>query len=124
MAFSRADVRLETDMKATALMFYDENGVVMPELKDVPITIFDLSATGMSVKCKRELKKGDSFYLELELGTKKVKLIPIIVRSELVAGEYIYGCRFDRADEAETAAIRQYIFDEQIKIRRRMKNGR
>lgn len=123
MAFSRADVRLDTDIKTVGLMFYDENGVVMPEIKDVPMTIFDLSATGLSVKCQRELKKGDSFYIELELGNKKVKLIPIIVRTDFVAGSYIYGCKFDRADEAETAAIRQYIFDEQIKIRRRMKNS-
>lgn len=124
MAFTRADVRLDTDIRTKALMFYDENGVVMPEIKDVPIQIYDLSATGMSVKCQRELKKGDSFYVELDLDGKKINIIPIIVRSEYVAGEYLYGCKFDRVDEHEMAVIRQFIFDEQIRIRRRMKNGK
>lgn len=120
MAFTREDVRLETYLEGEITSHYDENGVLLPEMLNLPAVISNISATGMSIECEREFEQKESFCINVELGGKEMRFVPVIMRKEKIEGEkFRYGCKFIHLDEKEEEAIRKYIFEVQLEIRRK-----
>lgn len=118
MSFGREDVRLETDMDVVISTVYDEDGILVPAVQEIHMTMTNLSATGISLKSEKEFNQKQSFLLTLELNSEKINLMPVIVRKTKDGKTFSYGCKLMHLDSKEEQAIRNYIFNSQLNKRR------
>ncbi|MCQ2911195.1 MAG: PilZ domain-containing protein [Clostridia bacterium] len=122
MAYSRQDVRIDTLIDAKLTATYDELGALLPVSLELDCKVTNVSATGMSIECVREFPSRSSFFLNVDIAGMNLNIVLQIMRKEkLESGMWFYGCKFIDLDEKDETAIRKYIFDTQVMLRRKEK---
>lgn len=75
----------------------------------VPVTINDISRSGLGFKCEKDLDISSVYDLEIVLWTKeKIKAIITLVRKTEADGLYSYGGTFVGLPESDTCKIDIY----------------
>lgn len=115
----RDNTRVDKIMRYRITHRFIEDGKLEKLPKPIDITILNISANGMLIRCKEKFEDGHRFPLVFKDAGRPIDLDVKVVRSEEKDGDYYYGCTFLNIDEKDADNIYRFVLHEQIMQRRR-----
>lgn len=89
---------------------------------DIPMSVraIDLSSGGIRLASIIQIPKTSfAFYFNLPLKDQQVKCAAEVMQWGCLDNVQLYGCRFINLDEADKGIIRNFVFSEQIRLRKK-----
>lgn len=113
----RNNTRVNTELNYVFDSYADEKGTHLMETP-VHTTILNVSANGVYLTCKERFDLGFRFSFTFRETARDIPVIAEIVRRELSPNGFRYGCQFVNISERDCNEIHQWVFQQQIELRR------
>lgn len=114
----RQDTRVRVTMELSiSELIKNDQYIQLP--KPAIATIIDISSSGLLISFPLNLPIGTCFCVKLNLNDDMLSVIIMIVRKENIQNEVYYGCKFLSLDNLTEQKIRRFVFDQQVKNRRK-----
>lgn len=115
----RNDCRINIEMDLIMYkIIYNDKILELP--KPIPIKIKNLSCGGILIYSKIDFPENTCFYLKFQTKNNIMELIVEIIRKEYNRKSFIYGCRFLQLSPIEQQQLRQFIFEQEVKLRKKL----
>lgn len=116
----REDVRVPVNLGLDIRQVLIESSLVV---LDIPMDVraVDLSSGGIRLASFAKMPLTSfSFCFELPIREEKLTCIAEVTRRDCLKDIQIYGCRFLNLDSADKSKIRNFVFTEQIRLRKQI----
>lgn len=112
----RVSVRMDLDVDR---IIFNDRVLNLP--KPLQIKVDNISCSGLLMTTCLDLPKNTCFCLKIDLKNSTIDVVMEIVRKEYNGKRFLYGCRILSLAPSEQQILRQFIFDEQVKLRKRLR---
>lgn len=110
----RVPVTLDLDVNK---IIFDDKVLDLP--KPLQIKIENISCSGILMSTCLDLPQNTCFCLKFNLKNNKIDVVVEIIRKFYEGDKFNYGCRILGLAPNEQQIFRQFIFEEQVKLRKK-----
>jgi len=110
-------VNLDLTLQVKKIIVGDSQNIDLPKI--LLVQTIDLSASGISILCKLNIREHVKIPIELPIDIETIQCIAEIIRKEKMDnGFYRYGCKFIGLTERIQDRIRGYVYKRQVENRK------